>query len=329
MQLPTYSALAAIAVLSGLLGPAAHAASARPPAASANRQTTIAPVLYRSVNIDGVEIFYREAGPKNAPVLLLLHGFPSSSHMYRNLIPQLADRYRVIAPDYPGFGQSGMPPKEKFTYSFDHLASVLDKFTVAVGAGRYAMYVQDYGAPVGFRLAAAHPDRITALIIQNGNAYHEGIDNPFWDGLKAYWADRTGARASELRKLLEPGVTKWFYTDGARNAEALSPDAWTSDQAGLDRPGNKDIQLELLYDYRSNPSKYAEWQAYFRKFQPPTLIVWGKNDKGFPPVAAQSYLRDLPRAELHLFDTGHFALEEDSAAIGALMRGFLGRTVTK
>jgi pimeloyl-ACP methyl ester carboxylesterase len=324
MQLTASTALAAGVLMFGPVSSAAHAAGV--PAASA-QQARPTPIRYRSVKIEGVDVFYREAGPESAPVLLLLHGFPSSSHMYRNLIPLLADRYRVIAPDYPGFGYSGMPAKDQFTYSFEHLATVIDKFTAAVGARRYAMYVQDYGAPIGFRIAAANPERITALIIQNGNAYHEGIDNPFWDSLKAYWNDRTDERAGQLRKLLEPAVTKWFYTDGAHDPEALSPDAWTIDQVGLERSGNKDIQLELLYDYRSNPPRYSEWQAYFRKYQPPTLIVWGKNDKGFPPVAAQAYLRDLPKAELHLFDTGHFALEEHSASIGQLMRVFLGRTV--
>ena len=287
------------------------------------------PVSYRTVNVDGVDVFYREAGPKNGPVILLLHGFPSSSHMYRNLIPQLSGRYRVIAPDYPGFGHSGMPARDRFTYTFDNLAAVIDKFTVAVGARRYALYLQDYGAPVGFRIATAHPERVTALVIQNGNAYQEGIASPFWDGLKAFWADRSEKGATQLRKLLEPEVTKWFYTDGAHDPQALSPDAWTVDQAGLERPGNKDIQLDLLYDYRSNPPRYAEWQAYMRKHQPPTLIVWGRNDKGFPPVAAHAYLRDLPKAELHFFDTGHFALEEESARIGALMRAFLARTATR
>jgi len=302
---------------------AAALACALPPYAAAAAPV---PIHYRTVAIDGVDVFYREAGPKDAPVVLLLHGFPSSSHMYRNLIPQLADRYRVIAPDYPGFGHSAMPARDRFSYSFDRLADIIDKFTVAVGASRYALYVQDYGAPVGFRIAAAHPERISALVVQNGNAYQEGIDNPFWDGLKAYWKERTEERAGPVRKILEPEVTKWFYVDGARDPQAISPDTWTVDQAGLERPGNKEIQLDLLYDYRSNPPRYAEWQAYFRRHQPPTLIVWGRNDKGFPPVAAQSYLRDLPKAELHLFDTGHFALEEHGADIARLMRDFLGRS---
>ncbi|KQW94147.1 hydrolase [Massilia sp. Root418] len=312
----------------------AFAASAAAPAAAPAAATTAAAnaantasVSYRTVKVDGVNIFYREAGPKNAPTLLLLHGFPTSSQMFRNLIPLLADRYHVIAPDYPGYGQSDMPPMDKFTYSFDNLASVVDKFTEAVGVTRYALYVQDYGAPVGFRLAAAHPERVSAIVVQNGNAYNEGIDNEFWAPIKTYWADKSEANGAKLRPLFELGATKWQYHEGARDVQRVSPDAWTVDQAYMDRPGNKDIQLELFYSYGTNPGHYPEWQAYFRKYQPPMLIVWGKNDKIFPPAGAHPYLRDLPKAELHLLDTGHFALEEDSAAIGALMRNFLARTV--
>ncbi|WP_395405148.1 alpha/beta fold hydrolase [Pseudoduganella sp. UC29_106] len=307
---------------------ALQAAQAAPaPDRAAPNAASTASVAYRTVKVDGVNIFYREAGPKNAPTVLLLHGFPTSSQMFRNLIPLLADRYHVIAPDYPGYGQSDMPPMDKFTYSFDNLANVIDKFTVAVGASRYALYVQDYGAPIGFRLAAAHPERVSAIVVQNGNAYDEGIANDFWAPVKAYWADKSEANAAKLRPLLELGATKWQYTEGARDVQHISPDAWTVDQAYMDRPGNKDIQLELFYSYGTNPGHYPAWQAYFRKHQPPMLIVWGKNDKIFPPAGAHPYLRDLPKAELHLFDTGHFALEEDSAAIAALMRSFLGRTV--
>ncbi|WP_377704297.1 alpha/beta fold hydrolase [Pseudoduganella sp. UC29_71] len=308
----------------------AYAAPAAPaPAATraaANVASTAA-VSYRTVKVDGVNIFYREAGPKDAPTLLLLHGFPTSSQMFRNLIPLLADRYHVIAPDYPGYGQSDMPPMDKFTYSFDNLASVVDKFTQAVGVSRYALYVQDYGAPIGFRMAAAHPERVTAIVVQNGNAYNEGIDNEFWVPAKAFWADKSEANGAKLRPLFELPATKWQYTEGVRDVQRISPDAWTVDQAYMDRPGNKDIQLEMFYSYGSNPGHYPEWQAYFRKHQPPMLIVWGKNDKIFPPAGAHPYLRDLPKAELHLLDTGHFALEEDSAAIGGLMRTFLARAV--
>jgi pimeloyl-ACP methyl ester carboxylesterase len=306
--------------------PAAAPATPSATRAAANVASTAA-VSYRTVKVDGVNIFYREAGPKDAPTLLLLHGFPTSSQMFRNLIPLLADRYHVIAPDYPGYGQSDMPPMDKFTYSFDNLASVVDKFTQAVGASRYALYVQDYGAPIGFRVAAAHPERVTAIVVQNGNAYNEGIDNEFWVPAKAFWADKSEANGAKLRPLFELPATKWQYTEGVRDVQRISPDAWTVDQAYMDRPGNKDIQLEMFYSYGSNPGHYPEWQAYFRKHQPPMLIVWGKNDKIFPPAGAHPYLRDLPKAELHLLDTGHFALEEDSAAIGGLMRAFLARTV--
>jgi pimeloyl-ACP methyl ester carboxylesterase len=301
--------------------------AAPPTAKAASNVASTASVSYRTVKVDGVNIFYREAGPKNAPAILLLHGFPTSSQMFRNLIPLLADRYHVIAPDYPGYGQSDMPAMDKFAYSFDNLANVVDKFTDAVGVSRYAMYVQDYGAPIGYRLASAHPERITAIVVQNGNAYNEGIDNAFWAPLKVYWADKSEANGAKLRPTFELGATKWQYTEGVRDVSHISPDAWTVDQAYMDRPGNKDIQLELFYSYGSNPGHYPEWQAYFRKYQPPMLIVWGKNDKIFPPAGAHPYLRDLPKAELHLLDTGHFALEEDSAEIGSLMRNFLSRNL--
>ena len=311
-----------------LLAFAPHGIQAAPSATKeATNVASSAAVSYRTVKIDGLNIFYREAGPKDAPVLLLLHGFPTSSQMFRNLIPRLADRYHVIAPDYPGSGQSDMPPMDRFDYSFDHLAAVVDQFTQALGLTRFAMYVQDYGAPIGYRIAAAHPERISALIVQNGNAYQEGIDNDFWVPLKAWWADKSEANAARLRPARELDGTRWQSTDGARNVAKLSPDAWTLDQAYLDRPGNKDIQLALFHSYGSNPGHYAEWQAYFRKHQPPMLIVWGRNDKIFPPAGAHAYLRDLPKAELHLLDTGHFALEEDSATIAALMRRFLARQV--
>lgn len=320
----TYAPLAA-ALMLAFTAQAAHAAPAagKAPANVANA----ASVSYRTVKVDGLNIFYREAGPKNRPTILLLHGFPTSSQMFRNLIPLLADRYHVIAPDYPGYGQSEMPAMDKFTYSFDNLAKVVDKFTEAVGVSKYAVYMQDYGAPVGFRLAAAHPERVTAIVVQNGNAYDEGIDNEFWAPLKKYWADKSEANGAKLRPLFELGATKWQYTEGVRDVTRISPDAWTVDQAYMDRPGNKDIQLELFYSYGSNPGHYPEWQSYFRKYQPPMLIVWGKNDKIFPPAGAHPYLRDLPKAELHLLDTGHFALEEDSAEIASLMRRFLAKAV--
>ena len=284
-----------------------------------------AAVSYKTVKVDGVNVFYREAGPKNAPTILLLHGFPTSSQMFRNLIPLLADRYHLIAPDYPGYGQSDMPPMDKYEYSFDNQADTIDKFTQAIGLTRYAMYVQDYGAPIGYRIAAAHPERVTALIVQNGNAYVEGIDNEFWVPAKEYWADKTPAKAAKLRPLFEIAATKWQYSEGYRDAQRISPDPAILDQAYMDRPGNKDIQLEMFYSYGTNPPLYPGWQAYFRKHQPPMLIVWGKNDKIFPAAGAHPYLRDLPKAELHLLDTGHFALEEEGATIARLMRSFLQR----
>lgn len=298
-------------------------------AAPASNSSTLneTAVSYHTEVVDGVKVFYREAGPKNAPTVLLLHGFPTSSHMFRNLIPQLADSYHVIAPDYPGYGQSDQPAMDKFNYSFDHLASIVDKFTVQRGLSKYAIYVQDYGAPIGYRLASAHPKKITAIVVQNGNAYNEGINNPFWDPIKALWKNKSEANAAKLRPFLELNATKWQYTEGFRDPSHVSPDTWMLDQAYLDRPGNKDIQIELFYSYGTNPPLYPAWQAYFRKHQPPMLIVWGKNDKIFPAEGATPYLRDLPNAELHLLDTGHFALEEDGEEIGNLMHHFLDRKV--
>jgi pimeloyl-ACP methyl ester carboxylesterase len=323
----------AIGLLAAILGLAALTAGAGQPeggrgkagdAAGDARWSANSTVTYHTVKVDGVNVFYREAGRKDAPTLLLLHGFPTSSQMFRNLIPLLADRYHLVAPDYPGYGQSDMPPMDQFVYSFDHLAEIVDKFTTQIGLGKYALYVQDYGAPVGFRLASAHPDRITAIIVQNGNAYNEGIDNEFWVPAKAYWADKSEANAAKLRPLFELSATKWQYSEGYKDPSRVSPDAWTLDQAYMDRPGNKEIQLELFYSYGTNPGHYPAWQAYFRKYQPPMLIVWGKNDKIFPPAGATPYLRN---AELHLLDTGHFALEEEGAQIAAYIREFLPRAL--
>ena len=279
-------------------------------------------VQHKTVTLDGVDVFYREAGPSGAPVVLLLHGFPTSSHMFRNLIPALADRFRVIATDYPGFGHSSMPTLDQFDYTFDNLALVIEKFTRRLDLARYTLYVQDYGAPIGFRLAAKHPQRVEALVIQNGNAYEEGLRD-FWKPFKAYWRDRSEANAAALRQFLELDATKWQYTHGVRQLEAISPDNWLIDQSLLERPGNKDIQLQLFYDYGSNPPRYPEWQAYFRQHQPPTLIVWGKRDQIFPADGAYPYRRDLKNLEFHLLDTGHFALEEDHHVIAGLMRRFL------
>jgi pimeloyl-ACP methyl ester carboxylesterase len=281
---------------------------------------------HRTVDVDGLSIFYREAGPRDAPTILLLHGFPTSSHMFRDLIPALADRFHLVAPDYPGFGQSSMPAVGEFEYSFDRLALVMERFTEKLGLKQYSLYVQDYGAPVGFRLAAAHPERVQALIVQNGNAYEEGL-REFWTTLKAYWREPSDAHRAELAKSLELEATKWQYTNGARRPERIDPDSWLVDQYLLDRPGNKAIQLQLFYSYGSNPPLYPRWQEYFRRHQPPTLIVWGRNDVIFPPEGAEPYRRDLKDVELHLLDTGHFALEEDGDEIARLMRGFLERKV--
>lgn len=285
-------------------------------------------VAHRTVKVDGLDIFYREAGPKGAPTVLLLHGFPTSSHMYRDLIPALAGEYHVVAPDYPGFGNSSMPPRDRFAYTFDNLAGVIDQFTEAVGLTKYALYVQDYGAPVGYRLAAKHPERVTAVVVQNGNAYDEGLDNDFWKPIKAYWAEPTSKdRREALRPFTKIDATKWQYTHGVRDVAGVSPDNWNHDQHLLDRPGNADVQLDLFLSYGSNPPLYPAWQAYFRKHQPPTLIVWGKNDQIFPPAGAEPYKRDLKNLEFHLLDTGHFALEEDGDEIAELMRAFLKTNV--
>jgi pimeloyl-ACP methyl ester carboxylesterase len=286
-------------------------------------------VSYRTVKIDGLDIFYREAGAQNAPAILLLHGFPTSSHMYRNLIPALSDRYHLIAPDYPGFGQSSAPPHDQFTYTFDNVAALIDRFTETIGLSTYALYVQDYGAPIGYRLASKHPERVTAIVVQNGNAYVEGIDNDFWKPLKAYWKEQTPANRDKLRTSLTYETTRWQYFNGARHSTSISPDGPVHDQYLLDRKGNDEIQLDMLLSYGSNPPLYPKWQEYFRKHQPPVLIVWGKNDQIFPPAGAEPYKRDLKTIEFHLLDTGHFALEEDGNTIAGLMREFLGKHVTR
>jgi len=288
-------------------------------------QTPATNVLHRTIKIDNLDIFYREAGPKDAPPVLLLHGFPTSSHMFRNLIPALAEKYHVVAPDYPGFGNSSAPSVDEFDYTFDNLANVIEKFTEKVGLTEYSIYLMDYGAPVGFRLAVKHPERVRSLIVQNGNAYDEGLDNNFWKPIKAYWADRSKEKGDGLRSLLTVDATKWQYTSGVRNVESISPDTWGHVQPLLDRPGNQEIQLALFYSDGSNPPLYPQWQAYLREHQPPTLIVWGKNDPIFPAAGAFPYKRDLKNLEFHLLDTGHFALEEDGAEIAARIRDFLDK----
>jgi len=283
-------------------------------------------VYYRTTEIDGMEIFYREAGSRENPTILLLHGFPTSSHMFRDLMPALADSYHLIAPDYPGYGYSSMPSVDEFDYTFDRLAEIVEAFTEGLSLDSYSIYLQDYGAPVGFRLAAKHPERVQALIIQNGNAYDEGLLE-FWEPLKAYWADRTPENAEPLLGFLTLETTKWQYLHGIRDSSKISPDTWHHVQPLLDRPGNNEIQLALFYSYGSNPPLYPEWQEYFRTYQPPTLIVWGQNDYIFPPEGAHPYQRDLTNLELHLLDTGHFALEEMGSEIAQYIRAFLDRNL--
>jgi len=266
-------------------------------------------VRYKTINVDGVNIFYREAGQPGRPVILLLHGFPSSSHMYRHLLDQLSDRYHLIAPDYPGFGNSAMPDQASYNYTFDQLSVTMEKFIDALSLKKFSLYIQDYGSPVGFRIIVRRPELVEALLIQNGNAYEEGLGPAIDDG-KRYWANRNEETENAMRGILTPAGTQWQYTDGANDASKLSPDAWVYDQYFLDRPGNAAIQLDLLYDYRNNISLYPVWQEYLRKYQPPALITWGKNDQLFTAAGAKAFLRDLPQAELHLLDGGHFALEE-------------------
>ena len=281
--------------------------------------------FYKTVKIDGLDIFYREAGPRDANTILLLRGFPTSSHMFRSLIPAMSDKFHLVAPDYPGFGNSSMPGVDEYDYTFDSIAEVIDRFTEKLGLNRYSLYMMDYGAPVGYRIAAKHPERIESLIIQNGNAYEEGL-REFWDPIKAYWKERSKENAEALREsLLTIEATKWQYTNGVRNPEAIAPENWFNDQYLMDRPGNKDIQLQLFYDYGSNPPLYQKWQAYFREFQPPTLIVWGKNDYIFPEQGAHPYKHDLKHLEFHLLDTGHFAIEEDGDEIAFLITCFIAK----
>jgi pimeloyl-ACP methyl ester carboxylesterase len=278
--------------------------------------------LYKTAKVDDLDIFYREAGSRDAPTILLLHGFPTSSHMFRNLIMRLSDKFHLVAPDYPGYGSSSAPPVDAFDYSFDHMAQIIEKFMQQhMQLSRFSMYVQDYGAPTGFRIAAKHPDWIEGLIIQNGNAYEEGLKE-FWDPIKAYWQNRSKENEAALRKLLTIDATKWQYTHGYRNVEAISPDNWLIDQPLLDRPGNDEIQLQMFYSYGTNPPLYPQWQEYFRKHQPPALIAWGRNDPIFPADGAHPYKRDLRNLDFHLLDTGHFALEEDYELIAELISNF-------
>ena len=284
---------------------------------------------YNRVPINGYEVFYREAGPKDAPTIVLLHGFPSSSHMFRELIPRLADRFHIIAPDYIGFGYSSQPSAKQFQYTFDKLTDHVEKLLFGdLKLERFSIYVQDYGAPVGFRIATRHPEAIEGIIVQNGNAYVEGISAAF-EPLKAFWANRTTETEKPARALLTADTTKFQYTHGAKDPSRISPDSYTFDQFFLDQPGNDEIQLDLFYNYTSNVALYDQWHGYFRAKQPPMLIVWGQNDPFFTVEGAKAFLRDLPKAELHLLDAGHFALEEHADFIGERIEEFLGHVGAK
>ena len=280
------------------------------------------PIAYRSTDVNGLKVFYRESGHPEAPKLLLLHGYPSASHMFRNLIPQLADRFHVIAPDLLGFGQSDMPSRDSFTYTFEALTDVLDGFTDTVGFDRYALYVFDYGAPTGFRLAVRRPERITAIITQNGNAYEEGLSDG-WNPIRAYWKEPTQANRNAIRTMLQPETTAWQYTHGVADPSLVSPDGYTLDNYYLARPGADEIQLDLFLDYASNVDLYPEFQTYFRTRQPSLLAIWGRNDPFFLPAGAQAFKRDIPAADVRLLDTGHFALETHADEIATAVRGLL------
>ena len=279
-------------------------------------------VTYRKVDVEGIGVFYRDAGPKDAPTILLLHGFPTAGHMFRNLIPQLSDRFRLVAPDLPAFGQSDMPPRGTFIYTFENIANVIDRFTEVIDLPRFAMYVFDYGAPVGFRLAVRHPDRITAIISQNGNAYREGLSDG-WNPIRAYWQEPSSANRQALRSFLAPDTTRWQYTHGVPDVTTVSPDGYSLDNFYLARPGADEIQLDLFGDYKSNVAAYPTFQNYFRTHKPRFLAVWGKNDPFFLPQGAEAFRRDIPDATVRFLDTGHFALETHAEEITKEIQDFL------
>jgi pimeloyl-ACP methyl ester carboxylesterase len=283
-------------------------------------------VHYRTVDVNHIPIFYRQAGRPTAPTLLLLHGFPSSSHMFRDLIPLLAERYHLVAPDFPGFGQSGMPDRREYQYTFANIADTIAGFTEAIGLKKFAIYIFDYGAPVGLRLALKMPDQITAIVSQNGNAYEEGLSSG-WDPIRAYWRDPSQAHRDALRDFLKPQATTFQYTHGVADASLVSPDGRSLDDFYLSRPGADEIQLDLLKDYATNVALYPKFQEYFRKHRPPLLAVWGKNDPFFLPAGAEAFKRDIPAATVQFFDTGHFALETHSREIADAITPFLGKAV--
>jgi len=288
-------------------------------------RTIMTRIHYRKADVDGLKVFYREAGRADAPALLLLHGFPSAGHMFRDLIPALSNRFRIVAPDLPGFGQSDMPPRDKFSYTFGKLAEVIERFTETIELARFAIYVFDYGAPTGFRLAIRHPERIAAIISQNGNAYEEGLSEG-WNPIRAYWQDPSQANRKALRSFLAPETTIWQYTHGVPDTSRVSPDGYSLDNFYLARPGADEIQLDLLGDYKSNLALYPAFQEYFRKHKPPFLAIWGRNDPFFLPSGAEAFRRDIPNAEVRFLDTGHFALETHYEEIAVAIRSFLSRS---
>jgi pimeloyl-ACP methyl ester carboxylesterase len=292
--------------------------------AKTNSSESVSTVHYNTIRIGDIDLFYREAGAKEAPVLLLLHGFPTSSNMFRNLIPRLAGSFRIIAPDYPGYGFSSMPDRKSFAYTFENMTNLVEELTKKLGLEKYAMYVMDYGAPIGYRLAIRHPEKVSGLIVQNGNAYEEGL-REFWDPIKKYWSESTAENRAALEYLTKPDATKWQYENGISDKTLVDPTTYTLDQAGMDRPGNADIQLDMLYDYRTNVPLYPQFQEFFRKYQPPMLITWGKNDFIFPPEGAVPYKRDLPKVETHILDAGHFALESHGEEIATRILEFFAK----
>ncbi len=309
---------AALALVAAALTVTPLRAGSSPVAPAETAQT----IHYHTAKLDGLDIFYREAGPKDAPTILLLHGFPTSSNMFRNLIPRLATSFHVVAPDYPGFGLSSMPDHKQYAYTFENLTNVVEQLVEKLKLTSYSLYVFDYGAPIGYRLALRHPERVKALIVQNGNAYDEGLLK-FWDPIKEYWKDPSPEKRQAIHFLVEPKATRWQYENGVADHTLLDPTTWTLDQAGMDRPGNADIQLDLFLSYGSNVPLYPKFQEFFRKYQPPTLIVWGKNDFIFPPEGAAPYPRDLKTVETHLLDAGHFALETHGVEIAHRIKEFL------
>ena len=281
-------------------------------------------IHYRTAEIDGLKVFYRESRQVDRPKLLLLHGFPTASHLFRNLIPLLGDRFHVVAPDLPGFGRTDMPPRDKFAYTFDNIAQVIDRFTEVIGFDRFAVYIFDYGAPTGLRLALRHPERIAAIISQNGNAYEEGLSEG-WNPIRAYWQEPSAANRKTLRTFLAPETTVWQYTHGVADTTRVSPDGYSLDNYYLTRPSADEVQLDLFGDYKTNVALYPKFQSYFREHKPPLLAVWGKNDPFFLPPGAEAFKRDIPSAEVRFLDTGHFALETHCDEIASAIRGFLSR----